>query len=213
MLALTAGTWWTFVIGWIVGVGLLWSSRRWLRTEKVIGTAAWPLAALAAASGGVFGGFWSAGFGALVVIPLAVGAWLLVQGLRAPRTAPAARPLVEARTGPGAWLERRPACAVAIAAPAIAALGAVVVALVGGHPAPLVAVPVVAALALVATLTVVWLSRSWEPADKGVITGLLALTVVAGAAAWAAAVNAGTAGTMCAGTECTPVVSVRTESS
>ncbi|WP_448390204.1 HAAS signaling domain-containing protein [Microbacterium aurum] len=211
VLALTVGTWWTFVIGWIVGVGLLWSSRRWLRTEKVIGTAAWPLAALAAASGGVFGGFWSAGFGALVVIPLAVGAWLLVQGLRAPRTAAAARPLVEARTGPGAWLERRPACAVAIAGPAIAALGAVVVALVGGHPAPLVAVPVVAALALVATLTVVWLSRSWEPADKGVITGLLALTVVAGAAAWAAAVDAGTAGTMCAGTECTPVVSVRTD--
>lgn len=31
------------VIGWLAGVWLLWTSDRWTRAEKLLGTAAWPL--------------------------------------------------------------------------------------------------------------------------------------------------------------------------
>ena len=42
------------LIGWVVGVWLLWASDRWTRAEKVLGTLAWPLGYAAAIAGEMF---------------------------------------------------------------------------------------------------------------------------------------------------------------
>lgn len=39
------------VVGWIAGVVMLWAGPRWSWSQKVLGTLAWPLAALAAGGG------------------------------------------------------------------------------------------------------------------------------------------------------------------
>jgi hypothetical protein len=39
------------MIGWIVGVLLLWTSDRWTRGEKLLGTLVWPLAYAVALAG------------------------------------------------------------------------------------------------------------------------------------------------------------------
>src|SRR4051794_3805379 len=49
-------------IGWLVGVGLLWSSDRWRVSEKVLGTLVWPF-----------------GYAGVLGAPLVVGGFLLVR--------------------------------------------------------------------------------------------------------------------------------------
>jgi hypothetical protein len=42
------------VIGWLVGVWLLWTSNRWSTIWKIVGTIAWPIGWAAAAGAEVF---------------------------------------------------------------------------------------------------------------------------------------------------------------
>ncbi|GAA1583376.1 hypothetical protein GCM10009789_41480 [Kribbella sancticallisti] len=42
------------MIGWFVGVWLLWASNRWSMVWKIVGTAAWPIGWVAAASAEFF---------------------------------------------------------------------------------------------------------------------------------------------------------------
>ncbi|HET6741711.1 MAG TPA: hypothetical protein VFH76_22365 [Kribbella sp.] len=42
------------VIGWLVGVWLLWTSNRWSTVWKLVGTVAWPVGWLAAACSDIF---------------------------------------------------------------------------------------------------------------------------------------------------------------
>jgi hypothetical protein len=45
------------VVGWLVGLVLLWASPRWRRREKLLGTLVWPGGLLAPLALLVFGGF------------------------------------------------------------------------------------------------------------------------------------------------------------
>ncbi|WP_292687812.1 MULTISPECIES: hypothetical protein [unclassified Microbacterium] len=214
VLALTVGVWWMLLVGWVVGIALLWSSHRWTRTDKVVGTAAWPFAVVAGTAATAFGGVvsWDVLFAAGIAFPLAAGAWLLVRGLRGVRPAAPDRLPVVARAGRGAWLERPLALGVTVGA-AVAALGVVVfVALAGGSsPEPLLALLATAGLAAIVSAAVLWASRSWEVLDKTVGTVLLVAATGAVVLAWIGAVNAGTSGTLCTPQACTPVVTLRPE--
>lgn len=214
VLALTVGVWWMLLVGWVVGIGLLWSSHRWTRTDKVVGTAAWPFAVAAGTSATAFAGVvsWDVLFAAGMVIPLAAAVWLLVRGLRGVRPAPPARLPVIARAGRGAWLERPLALGVTIGAAVAAGGGVVVVALAGGSsPEPLLALLASAGLAAIVSAAVLWASRSWEVLDKTVGTVLLVAATGAVVLAWVGAVNAGTTGTLCTPQDCRPVVTLRPE--
>lgn len=51
VLALLLGGFVVPLLGWVAGVVMLWSGPRWTGREKVLGTVAWPMAALAVAAG------------------------------------------------------------------------------------------------------------------------------------------------------------------
>jgi hypothetical protein len=114
-----------FLVGWVVGLVLLWASPRWRWPDKLLGTLVWPFGYLgalytlmagafsnAAANDGSFCGYGctstSPGGGmpqwlgvlilvAVFVAPIAMATWLVLRARRAPD--PAERPVFEpART-------------------------------------------------------------------------------------------------------------------
>jgi len=110
-----------FLVGWVVGLVLLWASPRWRWPDKLLGTLVWPFGYLGALYGLVAGAFTNAanndgsfcGYGctstsqgggmpqwlgvlilvAVFVAPIAMAAWLVLRARRVPD--PAERPIFE----------------------------------------------------------------------------------------------------------------------
>lgn len=208
VLALTVGTWWMLLVGWLVGLTLLWSSRRFSRSDKIVGTAAWPFAILAGLTLTAVGGSsanplpWGAGFAALIVLPLLAGAYLLVRGLSTRgRSEPERMPVI-ARSGRGAWLETPLVAALALGGIALASASFVALAALAVRSEQVYGFLVAAELALVLAGCLVWISRSWRDGDKTLVTLLFVLAGGGMAFAVNAALDAGRTVTACTADGC-----------
>lgn len=208
VLSLTVGTWWMILVGWLVGLTLLWSSRRFSRSDKIVGTAAWPFAILASLALNAIGGSSanplprSVGFSALIVLPLLAGTYLLVRGLSTRGRRDPERMPVIARSGRGAWLEAPRAAGFALGSIALASASFVALATLAVRSEQMYAFLVAGELALVLTGCLVWLSRSWRTCDKTLVTLLLVLAGGGMALAANAALDAGRRVTACAPDGC-----------
>lgn len=220
VLALSIGTWWTFLLGWVVGICLLWASRRWSRTDKIIGTAAWPAGIVLGLTATSFGGIGVVDVTTvgLVVTPLLAGLWPAIRAFGGIRPRAPRMPVI-ARAGRGAWLERPIAAGVVWASISVALLTVAVVAVLasaGGPGGPLMsgsadgvrAGLVASDLALLVALVVMWSSRSWEVSDKVLATVLIAVAALVGLLALSAALANGGATNVCTSDGCTAVARV-----
>ncbi|MCT9821311.1 hypothetical protein N3K63_13580 [Microbacterium sp. W1N] len=189
VLLLTIGTFVFTLVGWAAAMILLWSTTRWTRADKIIGTAVWPATLLSVAVAPALGVV-GAGHALIVVsliLPVIAGIWLLVRGLSGARSGVGARVGVgvgaggATRGGARGWIDGRPALVTVIAAPtvAVAAFG----------PWALNAAPrsfftgiLAAAIALTVGAVVQWRSRGWSRTASVVGTLLsvaVALTLLA----------------------------------
>lgn len=203
LLLLTVGTYTLHVLGWLLAMLLLWTSRRWNTTDRIVGMLVWPTVILIAVP--LQGSLSISHLFTLItaIAPIPVAIWLLIRAYRRPRPVPEPRTAAEpGRTGGWAWLDRWPAGVTVILAPVLV-LAALTLFAITGNPRALLTGGTGAIAIVGGTLVVLWWSRGWTQSDKVRGTATLVLFVLSLVVApLAAPPNAGSA--MCAGTECVP---------
>ncbi len=172
LLLLTLGTYTVQALAWVVAMLLLWTSRRWTSTDKIVGTVVWPVVLVIAvpmsAALSIRGVFLL--IAAIVPIPVAI--WLLIRSYRGPRPAlesPAAvEPVADSavgRAGGRAWLDRWPAGTAVVLGPVLILLALTLFAITGSPRAAITGGT--GALAVLGGLVVVlWRSRGWTRGDE-----------------------------------------------
>ncbi|GAA3910395.1 HAAS signaling domain-containing protein [Microbacterium invictum] len=121
LVLLTVGTYTLQVLGWMLAMLLLWTSRRWNATDRIVGTLTWPAVFLIAVP--LQGALGISHFFALItaIAPIPVAIWLLIRAYRGsrPLPEPPRTTLESGRTGGWPWLDRWPADIAVLLAPVL----------------------------------------------------------------------------------------------